>query len=295
MSAYTYDHNTAHILEPIQGYDLVSFMNFWAPLDPSVEDAVPGTVMSRNKETGKLIRGLDEESMAQFLYSKQDTEDVVNNPVTANSLEVTSISLNSFGDFRNGIIPPYHVDGWTSGASSNMGQTTWTDAGVAKPVEFRAQTSVYTTFPGACGLELASSEFALVKADGTTPVDYAYDTPLTSPKAAGNAYSAAGNAGTVDQNKIGGFLKPGKHYVNNICGIVSRQPFRNENGTWILCFWACHKPALTAATKSDLNLTSSDTLAGYAIDKTGAAATKIMKLATDGDTLKWTFVDDATE
>ena len=294
MSAYTYDHNTAHILEPIQGYDLVSFMNFWAPLDPSVEDAVPGTVMSRN-ESGKLIRGLDDESMAQFLYSKQDTEDVVNNPVTANSLEVTSISLNSFGDFRNGIIPPYHVDGWTSGASSNMGQTTWTDAGVAKPVEFRAQTSVYTTFPGACGLELASSEFALFKDDGTTRVDYAYDTPLTSPKAAGNAYSAAGNAGTVDQNKIGGFLKPGKHYVNNICGIVSRQPFRNENGTWILCFWACHKPAMTAATKTALNLTAADKLAGYDIDTTGAATGKILKLATSGDTLKWTIATDATE
>lgn len=254
MSAYTYDHNTAHILEPIQGYDLVSFMNFWAPLHKDIDDAVPGTIMSRDS-SGYLIRGLGDESMAQFLYSKQDTEDVVNNPVTANSLEVTSISMNSFGDFREGVVPPYHADGWQSGRSSNLGETEWVN-GVAKPITFRSQKSVYTTFPGACGLELASSEYAR-EASTNAPVTYAYDTPLTSPlktaaATCGYKNPIAANRGT-DQD--GGFLIPGKHYVNNICGIVSRQPFQNENGTWILCFWACHKPALNLGKVFDAKTT----------------------------------------
>lgn len=267
MSAYTYDHNTAHILEPIQGYDLVSFMNFWAPLDKSVVDAVPGTVMSRNPE-GKLIRGLGPESMAQFLYSKQDTEDVVNNPVTANSLEVTSISLNSFGDFRDKIIPPYHTNGWQSGASSNMGETAWTANGTAIPITFRPQTSVYTTFPGACGLEVASSEFAKEDANND-PVDYDYDEPLTSPLQADAASCGFKNPITINRgtDQDGGYLIPGKHYIDNICGIVSRKPFRNENGTDILCFWACHKPALNLS-----NL----------VGATSADSGKVLKVGKDG-------------
>ena len=249
-SSYQYDHNTAHILEPVQGYDIVSFMNFWAPLDESVEDAVPGTVMHRNAD-GFLVRGLTKTSMAQFLYSKQDTEDVINNPVTANGLDITSVSMNSYGDFP-GYVQPYGKDGFQNGVCSNISGVTFDqDTGVASPVIFHDPQSAYTTFPGACGLELGSSEFAFFKADGTTKVDYAYDMPLTSPVKSGSAEvggETQSTYGTTTQQAIGGFLCPGDYYKNNICGVVSQLPRCNENGTWIITFWACHKPALDLAT-----------------------------------------------
>lgn len=253
-SSYNYDHNTAHILEPIQGYDLVSFMNFWAPLDETVEDAVPGTVMHRN-EAGKLVRGLTKTSMAQFLYSKQDTEDVINNPVTMNGLDITSVSMNSYGNF-NGYRQPYNRDGYESGVCSNASAVTFDADGVASAITFHEPFSAYTTFPGACGLELGSSEFARVDGSGNT-VTYKYDMPLTSPTKTVKSYPAEvleadGEAqdetdyGTATQKAIGGFLMPGDYYKNNVCGVVSRLPVQNENGTWIITFWACHKPALTA-------------------------------------------------
>lgn len=252
-SSYNYDHNTAHILEPIQGYDLVSFMNFWAPLDETVEDAVPGTVMHRN-EAGKLVRGLTKTSMAQFLYSKQDTEDVINNPITMNGLDITSVSMNSYGNF-NGYRQPYNRDGYESGVCSNAGPVEFTD-GVAGSITFHEPHSVYTTFPGACGLELGSSEFARVDGSGN-PVTYKFDMPLTSPTKTVQSYQNevleedgeaqdGTNYGTAAQKAIGGFLMPGDYYKNNICGVVSRLPVQNENGTWIITFWACHKPAFTA-------------------------------------------------
>ena len=242
-SSYNYDHNTAHILEPIQGYDLVSFMNFWAPLDETVEDAVPGTVMHRN-EAGKLVRGLTKTSMAQFLYSKQDTEDVINNPITMNGLDITSVSMNSYGNF-NGYRQPYNRDGFESGVCSNAGPVEFTD-GVAGSITFHEPHSVYTTFPGACGLELGSSEFAREDASGQ-PVTYAYDEPLTSPAQADAATCGYKNPIVSHRNTAqdGGFLIKGEYYKDNVCGVVSRLPVQNENGTWIITFWACHKPALT--------------------------------------------------
>lgn len=306
-SSYTYDHNTAHILEPIQGYDLVSFMNFWAPLDESVQDAVPGTVMHRNT-SGKLVRGLTKTSMAQFLYSKQDTEDVINNPITINGLDITSVSMNSYGDFpaesgQPGYVQPFDRLGWQDGVCSNMGTVTFDESGNAEPVVFREPQSVYTTFPGACGLELGSSEFALYKADGTTRVDYAFDQPLTSPAKSGSAEVDAETQsvyGTSTQQAIGGFLCPGDYYKNNICGVVSRLPVQNENGTWIITFWACHKPALDLAalgvatsasvpTKlsdlSDVTVTPASTTTGMVLKATvtGSGETATVAWAPDTD------------
>ena len=308
-SSYQYDHNTAHILEPVQGYDIVSFMNFWAPLDETVEDAVPGTVMHRNKD-GFLVRGLTKTSMAQFLYSKQDTEDVINNPVTANGLDITSVSMNSYGDFP-GYVQPYGKDGFQNGVCSNISGVTFDqDTGVASPVIFHDPQSAYTTFPGACGLELGSSEFAFFEDDETTPVKYEYDMPLTSPTKTVKSYEdevleadgeTQSDYGTAKQRAIGGFLCPGNYYKNNICGVVSQLPKRNENGTWIITFWACHKPALTASAVSALGFASATAIPTKLgdlsdVDLTTAATDgQVLKASVSGETVTWSAADDATE
>lgn len=269
-SPYTYDHNTAHILEPVQGYDIVSFMNFWAEMDDSVHGAVPGTVMHRDKDSGKMKTGLEWDSMAQFLYAKQDSEDVLNSPVTANGQNITSIGTISYGGFNTAPFQnPFNKENkrYGNGISSNIGPVEFDKVtGAAQPIRFTPQTSAFTTFPGACGLELGSSEFARVDTDGAE-IKYQYDDALTAPVAKGDDWKpekvtktvngvetevSATYDGTIPQNQFGGFLMKGTHYVNNICGILSQKPFRNENGTWMIRFWACHKPALKPETVTAL-------------------------------------------
>ena len=249
-SAYDYDHNTAHILEPVQGYDIVSFMNFWAEMDESVHGAFPGTVMHRDPTTGKMSPGLTKTSMAQFLYSKQDSEDVLHSPVTVNQMNVTSIGTISYGGFNTA---PYQGSDYAEGISSNIGKVEFVN-GKAQPLQLNPQKSAFTTFPGACGLELGSSEFAYFVGDTTNTVDYKYDDALTSPLP--DTYNAA-KPGTKAQQEFGGFLCPGTHYSDNICGILSQKPFRNENGTRMIRFWAVYQPAITATSLTALGVTSS--------------------------------------
>ena len=272
MSNYSYDHNTAHILEPVQGYDLVSHMCYWAPLQNNdaeatastvakfkVEGAVPGLVLHCNPDDGKLETGLLDDSMAQFLCSKQDTEDVLQPFTTKNGRNFIGIGTLSYGGFNTA---PYMQDSnntgrrYGEGVASNAGeiQETTSNGTTTYSVNLQSSQSVFTTFPGACGLELGSSEFADVKADETTPVDYWYDCPLTSPTA-NPTFTKVGNGsayGTEDQNKQGGFLMPGKNYKDPICGILSKKPFRNENGTRMIRFWAVYQPALPSATISEI-------------------------------------------
>lgn len=301
MSNYYYDHNTAHILEPVQGYDLVSHMCFTAPLQDdntygkAVKDAVPGLVLHRNPTDGKLETGLLPNSMAQFLCSKQDTEDVLQPFVTKNGRNFVGIGTISYGGFNTA---PYQGNGYGEGVAANAG---WvgaaaTDAGgnTYYPVTLNPSTSAFTTFPGACGLELGSSEFADVKDDGVTPVDYSYDEPLTSPTADGSYVynSGAKKPGTQDQNKQGGFLKPGTNYVDPICGILSQKPFRNENGTRMIRFWAVYQPALSAAAVS-ANATSLK-LGDLSDVDLSVAATADQVLKYDGTSSKWKAAADAT-
>ena len=267
MSQYLYDHNTAHILEPVQGYDIVSFMNFWAPLSDKILDlnkatgvmAVPGTVMHRD-EKGELYPGLTKTSMPQFLYAKQDSEDVLQSPVTANGQNITGVGIMSYGGFNTA---PYQNDSNTqqvfygNGIASNAGPINYDVLGPngGPKLTIKPQKSAFTTFPGACGLEFGSSEFAKFKGDGSE-VAYNYDDPLTSPEpliedpsdkdsiAAGYAAVKDADPGTKKQQVFGGFLKKGTYYKDNICGVLSQKPFRNENGTWMIRFWACHKPAI---------------------------------------------------
>lgn len=293
-SPYTYDHNTAHILEPVQGYDIVSFMNFWAEMDDSVHGAVPGTVMHRDKETGKLKTGLEWDSMAQFLYSKQDSEDVLNSPVTANRQNLTSVGTISYGGFNTAPFQnPFNKkhERYGDGIASNIGPVTFTN-GAADPIKFVAQTSSFTTFPGACGLELGSSEFARFDSNNknlVTEETYKYDMPLTSPLA-----GAEEEYGTVDQRAFGGFLMPGEHYKDNICGILSQKPFRNENGTWMIRFWACHKPALKPETLTALGAVSSNAVPAITI--TGGSVTgKVSAGSGDNpDSVEWTATATAS-
>ena len=298
-SSYQYDHNTAHILEPVQGYDIVSFMNFWAPLDETVEDAVPGTVMHRN-ENGFLVRGLTKTSMAQFLYSKQDTEDVINNPVTTSGTDVTSISMNSYGDFP-GYVQPYGKEGYGDGVCSNLGLVNFdsVDSNGSPTVIYHDPMSAYTTFPGACGLELGSSEFAREDANGDT-VTYAYDEPLTSPTQSDAATCGYKNPIALHRGTTqdGGFLIKGQYYKDNICGVVSQKPFRNENGTWMIRFWACHKPALDLTTVGAAASTAIPTKLGDLSDvdlTTAATDGQVLKASVSGETVTWSAADDATE
>ena len=260
MSNYYYDHNTAHILEPVQGYDLVSHMCFTAPLQDdntygkAVKDAVPGLVLHRNPTDGKLETGLLPNSMAQFLCSKQDTEDVLQSPVTINGRNFVGIGTLSYGGFNTA---PYMQDSNNTGQRYGEGvaaNASWvgdaaTDAGgnTYYPVTLTPSTSAFTTFPGACGLELGSSEFADFTSKDNAFTAYSYDTPLTSPTArpSFDASSAAEEPGTEKQIQQGGFLKPGTNYVDPICGILSQKPFRNENGTRMIRFWAVHQPVVS--------------------------------------------------
>ena len=270
MSQYLYDHNTAHILEPVQGYDIVSFMNFWAPLSDKVLTlnektgtmAVPGTVMHRNQQ-GELEPGCEGDSMPQFLYAKQDSEDVLQSPVTANGLNITGVGIMSYGGFNTA---PYQTNYPDGNYVDGNGERPFYGNGIASnapaisdysnpTINIAKQKSAFTTFPGACGLEFGSSEFARVKCtlsenpavnDMDTGSDarseYTYDCALTSPEPVATATD--GTWGTKRQQLFGGFLKPGTYYKDNVCGVLSQKPFRNENGTWMIRFWACHKPAL---------------------------------------------------
>ena len=282
MSQYLYDHNTAHILEPVQGYDIVSFMNFWAPLSDKVLTlnaktgtmAVPGTVMHRNAQ-GELEPGCEGHSMPQFLYAKQDSEDVLQSPVTANGQNITGVGIMSYGGFNTAPYQTNYPDGdytgennsrpfYGNGIASNAPRIT----DYSNPViSIAKQKSAFTTFPGACGLEFGSSEFARFKyAASSDPAvndmdlgtnacaEYEYDCALTSPEPVATATDGAW--GTKRQQLFGGFLKPGKYYKDNVCGVLSQKPFRNENGTWMIRFWACHKPALDM---EELGITTSDT------------------------------------
>lgn len=277
MSNYSYDHNTAHILEPVQGYDLVSHMCYWAPLQNvpdvvvateenglrsnkyPVHGAVPGLVLHCNPDDGKLETGLLNDSMAQFLCSKQDTEDVLQPFTTKNGRNFIGIGTLSYGGFNTA---PYMQDSnntgrrYGEGVASNAGRvlTPEEDGTATYKVQLQSSQSVFTTFPGACGLELGSSEFADTLADEITPVDYWYDCPLTSPTA-NPTFTKTNNLtkeGTEAQNKMGGFLKPGKNYLEPICGILSKKPFRNENGTRMIRFWAVYQPALPKATVTEI-------------------------------------------
>lgn len=294
-SAYDYDHNTAHILEPVQGYDIVSFMNFWAEIDEEATPgwAQPGTVMHRNPTTGKMSPGLTKTSMAQFLYSKQDSEDVLHSPVTVNGMNVTSIGTISYGGFNTAPYqgnPAYKtVDGkrvYQEGISSNIGKVEFVN-GKAQPLQLNPQQSAFTTFPGACGLELGSSEFAYFK--GTTPAgdQYEYDMPLTSPLPGKES-----TWGTEEQQAFGGYLMPGTHYADNICGILSQKPFRNENGTRMIRFWAVYQPAITDTSLAAVNELSLSSLTD--VDLTGATNGSVLKRNSEGTWVVGTDVDTDT-
>lgn len=290
-SAYDYDHNTAHILEPVQGYDIVSFMNFWAEMDESVHGAFPGTVMHRDPTTGKMSPGLTKTSMAQFLYSKQDSEDVLHSPVTVNGMNVTSIGTISYGGFNTA---PYQNSAnkegvfYGEGIASNIGPVQFVN-GKAQKMELAPQTSAFTTFPGACGLELGSSEFAYFVGDTTNTVTYKYDDALTSPLP--DTYNAA-KPGTKAQQEFGGFLKPGTHYADNICGILSQKPFRNENGTRMIRFWAVYQPAITDTSLAAVNELSLSSLTD--VDLTGATNGSVLKRNSEGTWVVGTDVDTDT-
>lgn len=272
-----YDHPTAHRLEPVKGWDAMSHMDFVAPMASTVTGAPAGTVMHMNTN-GALETGLTDQSMGLFLYYKQYDDDTINDPTTLNGQKLTSISLNSANTITNGPWESHYqvqngaVSGSVNGIMSNMGSYNFTRSNVT----YKAQGMVHTTYPGACGMELSSTEFAQKMADGTTSVTYTVNDALTSP-VANSAFSDTSSTtpGTASQNKFGGFLKRGTPYEDPICGVVSRVPYKNTNGYSVICFWAQWLPALTTAVSTALTTQTINSAITSACASGGAIDTAI--------------------
>lgn len=238
-----YNQPTAHMLQPVKGWDSMAHLDFVAPIAPFVKDALPGTVMHLNSN-GQLQPGLTAQGMGMYLFYKMWDEDVQPYPLTADGSQMTAVGMQSFGGYNSEMYlrkwdstDPYN----TNGQASNVGAYDFSDAANLK-AKVKASASAHTTYPAICGMELSSTEFAATTGAGSTIVYNVNDT-LTSPEPAA---TLASNPGTYEQQAAGGFLKKGVCYKDPICGIVSKKPVINEHGYKQICFWSCWLPALSA-------------------------------------------------
>lgn len=274
-----YNQPTAHMLQPTKGWSSMAHLDFVAPMASSVEKngrgANAGTVMHLNA-SGRLETGLEPQSVGLFLFYKQFDEDTLNNPMTADGVKLTSVSMNSFGGYNSERgTRGYDINstgtGWDdyrNGGASNWGpfaRNASTDA--INSYAYTEAESAHTTYPALCGMELASTECAWVRgasqttnhidtwgAGSSTMGEYKPNTFLTSPtsraaRSAGGYVADPGIYGDKDQQEMGGFLQPGVPYLDPICGVVSRGAEVNEHGYRQIYFWAVWLPALTTGAK----------------------------------------------
>ena len=239
-----YNQPTAHMLQPVKGWDSMAHLDFVAPIDSSVEGALPGTVMHLDPDTGNLITGLTQQGMGMFLFYKQNDEDVQPYPITSDGTQMTAVGMQSFGGYNSEMYlrrwnttDPYN----TNGSASNVGPFDY--SGATPKTYYEPGKAAHTTYPAICGMELSSTEFASVKNNAALGAigEYKPNTPLTAP-----AKNYTGDYGTAAQKALGGFLMPGKCYQDPICGIVSKKPVINEHGYRQVCFWACWLPSIIA-------------------------------------------------
>ena len=241
-----YNQPTAHMLQPVKGWDSMAHLDFVAPIAKTVSGALPGTVMHLNTY-GELETGLTAQGMGMFLFYKQTDEDVQPYPLTADGTQMTAVGMQSFGGYNSEMYlrtwpnnDPYN----TNGTASNVQAYKFNEnTGEQLTASYVPGKAAHTTYPAICGMELSSTEFASVMGDGLTGIQYQPNDTLTAPLPA--AFNTT-NAGTVDQQLSGGFLKKGACYVDPICGIVSKKPVINEHGYKQICFWATWLPALAA-------------------------------------------------
>ena len=255
-----YDQPTAHMLQPVKGWDSMAHLDFVAPIDPEVVGALPGTVMHLEAD-GKMKTGLTAQGMGMFLFYKQNDEDVQPYPVTADGTQMTAVGMQSFGGYNsevylrhnwlnnNGVLvnDPYN----TNGTASNVGPINYDASDSSAALAYTKGQAAHTTYPAICGMELSSTEFAQLKSGSSCISEYVCNTLLTAPKKAAEAVY-----GDATQQALGGFLMPGKAYVDPICGIVSKKPVINEHGYKQICFWATWLPAITETAPSKSSSTS---------------------------------------
>ena len=251
-----YNQPTAHMLQPVKGWDSMAHLDFVAPIAKGVDGALPGTVMHLNND-GELETGLTAQGMGMYLFYKQFDEDVQPYPITADGTQMTAVGMQSFGGYNSemylrrwNVKDPYN----TNGSASNVGPYKYDDGMTAS---YKPGKAAHTTYPAICGMELSSTEFAVVKDGSSCLAAYTPNTALTAPKAA-----AETNYGDAVQQKLGGFLMPGVCYKDPICGIVSKKPVTNEHGYKQVCFWSTWLPALSA---EEFDESDSATLEGTSI------------------------------
>ena len=237
-----YNQPTAHMLQPVKGWDSMAHLDFVAPIAASVSDALPGTVMHLNN-AGELEVGLTPQGMGMYLFYKMWDEDVQPYPLTADGTRMTAVGMQSFGGYNSEVyLRTWEGDSYnTNGHASNVGAYNFNADGSALSAKVKAGAAAHTTYPAICGMELSSTEFAWETGTGRSIQYYPNDT-LTSPQPA--TFNAA-LPGKEEQQKAGGFLKKGTCYVDPICGIVSKKPVINEHGYRQICFWSTWLPALS--------------------------------------------------
>lgn len=243
-----YNQPTAHMLQPVKGWDSMAHLDFVAPIAAGVDGALPGTVMHLNAK-GQLETGLTPQGMGMYLFYKQNDEDIQPYPLTADGTQMTAVGMQSFGGYNSEVYLRHNWAGvdtkdWynTNGTASNVGPFNYNAQDSTPSVAYTKGMAAHTTYPAICGMELSSTEFASVKNTGSCLGEYVPNTVLTAPT---KAKAASGDYGDADQKKLGGFLMPGTCYVDPICGIVSKKPVINEHGYKQVCFWSCWLPALS--------------------------------------------------
>ena len=238
-----YNQPTAHMLQPVKGWDSMAHLDFVAPIASKVEDALPGTVMHLNS-FGELEPGLTAQGMGMYLFYKMWDEDVQPYPLTEDGTRMTAVGMQSFGGYNSEV----YLRTWdnnsynTNGHASNVGAYNFNADGSALSAKVKAGASAHTTYPAICGMELSSTEFAWECAD-TTSIQYYPNDTLTAPLPVASATPT--DPGSVKQQLAGGFLKKGVCYKDPICGIVSKKPVINEHGYRQICFWSTWLPALS--------------------------------------------------
>lgn len=245
-----YNQPTAHMLQPVKGWDSMAHLDFVAPIASKVKDALPGTVMHLNS-LGELEVGLTPQGMGMYLFYKMWDEDVQPYPLTADGTRMTAVGMQSFGGYNSEVYlrgmegNPYD----TNGHASNVGAYQFdTSEGQTPYAKVKASQAAHTTYPAVCGMELSSTEFAATTDTNSIITYYPNDT-LTAPLPDANVVPGTstlnGKPGTQVQQAAGGFLKKGVCYKDPICGIVSKKPVINEHGYKQICFWSTWLPALS--------------------------------------------------
>ena len=250
----SYNRTSSHRLVAVSGYNLLSHLQFTAPFDGDTQrcdnglgqpQGLPsGSVVSLN-EDGNLIAGCTGSNMPLFLLWNADSPDAYNSHTTIDGQHLTAVSgNNSSGKDIRQLLSEAALQ---SGNASSM-HCTW--SGDTFTVSDVSTIGNYTTWPATCAMELTSTEYDV----SVAATEFAPGTQLTSPAPEDEPEATAQSAEWY-QKRRGGYLRPAEAN-DNVCGVVSRPPERNENGVMILHFWPCYCPTSEKVTDLDTRVTA---------------------------------------